>query len=109
MNLQICTIKGEDLFLRDVSTFLVDAELIRVLFNNGKQQNYPLQNIRWYGPEDPVFAPTPRPRPLLARATRHLEESFFPIEGDDSPEYNFNHPTPTNLLLTQHHQEEFSD
>lgn len=53
MNLQICTVHGEDLLLRDVSTFLVDNELIRVLYCNGKQQNYPLCNVRWYGPDGP--------------------------------------------------------
>ena len=54
MNLQICTTAGQDILLRDVSTHFIGAEQLHVLFNNGKQQNYPLQNVRWYGPEEAV-------------------------------------------------------
>lgn len=52
MNLQICTTEGEDLLLRDVSTYVVDNSTLRVLYCNGTHQNYPLRNVRWYGPEE---------------------------------------------------------
>jgi hypothetical protein len=102
MNLHVCTNKGEDLLLRDVSTFLVDAEFIRVLYNDGKQQNYPLQNVRWYGPEEPIFAPTPslaRVKKLLAFTAQPWEPGF-PADSDDAHEYN---------VLTQHSQDQYSD
>lgn len=49
MNLQICTTKGDDLLLRDVSTYVVDKEVLHVLYCNGDRHNYPLTNIRWFG------------------------------------------------------------
>lgn len=55
MNLQICTTTGDDLLLRAVSTYLVDDEVLRVLFTDGRQHNYPLINVRWYGPETPLL------------------------------------------------------
>lgn len=82
MNLQICTTAGDDLLLRDVSTYMVDNDMIRVLYCNGKQQNYPLANVRWYGPEDPLHAPIkPLGKPFpdcpcqvceVARAEQHI-------------------------------------
>lgn len=100
MNLQICTTCGEDLLLRGVSTFLVDNDTIRVLFNDGKQQNYPLQNVRWYGPEEPVFMPIPRP--LAAKSSTRPSMDWEPSfsESDDAHEHT---------LLTQHHQDQYSD
>lgn len=71
MNLQICTTAGEDLLLRDVSTYVVDLDVLHVLYCNGDRHNYPLQNIRWFG----EITETP------------TSKTFVGFEPDDSHEY----------------------
>ncbi len=39
----------DEVYLRDVSTYIVEGQLLIVLFNDGRRRNYPLENIRWFG------------------------------------------------------------
>lgn len=84
MNLQICTTAGEDLLLRDVSTYLVDREVLHVLYCSGAKHNYPLQNVRWFG----EITETPTSKTFVgfaALADESLLQHFS--ESDDSHEH----------------------